>query len=104
RRSRRCARSATTAASNGSGTSTSPPARPASGRAGSATRSWCWRDHPEAVGAAAALRGVGRGGTVSAWAVFGIGAGVSSALMLLLWLVQVRIRDATHVDVGWAYG
>ena len=24
--------------------------------------------------------------------------------MLVLWLVQVRIRDATHVDVGWAYG
>ena len=41
---------------------------------------------------------------MSAWAVFGIGVGVASALMLCLWLVQVRIGDATHVDVGWAYG
>jgi steroid 5-alpha reductase family enzyme len=41
---------------------------------------------------------------VSAWAVLGIGAASASALMLALWLVQVRIRDATHVDVGWAYG
>jgi steroid 5-alpha reductase family enzyme len=41
---------------------------------------------------------------VSAWAVFGIGAGVASGLMLALWLLQVRIGDATHVDVGWAYG
>jgi steroid 5-alpha reductase family enzyme len=24
--------------------------------------------------------------------------------MVVLWLVQLRIRDATHVDVGWAYG
>jgi steroid 5-alpha reductase family enzyme len=41
---------------------------------------------------------------VSAWAVFGIGAVTASVLMLVLWLLQVRIRDATHVDVGWAYG
>ena len=41
---------------------------------------------------------------MSVWAVFGIGAATASALMLALWLVQVRIRDATHVDVGWAYG
>ena len=24
-------------------------------------------------------------------------------MMLALWVVQVRVRDATHVDVGWAY-
>lgn len=24
--------------------------------------------------------------------------------MVVLWLVQLRIGDATHVDVGWAYG
>ncbi len=24
--------------------------------------------------------------------------------MVVLWLVQVRISDATHVDAGWAYG
>lgn len=41
---------------------------------------------------------------MSAWAVFGIGAAVASALMIVLWIVQVRARDATHVDVGWAYG
>lgn len=41
---------------------------------------------------------------MSIWALFGVGAAVASALMAALWLVQVRIRDATHVDVGWAYG
>ena len=41
---------------------------------------------------------------MSVWAVFGIGAAVASGLMIVLWLIQVRIHDATHVDVGWAYG
>lgn len=35
--------------------------------------------------------------------LLGIGAGAVAALMLALWLVQVRIRDASHVDAGWAY-
>lgn len=37
-------------------------------------------------------------------ALIGIGAAVACGLMALLWLVQVRIRDASHVDVGWAGG
>lgn len=37
-------------------------------------------------------------------ALLGIGAAAVSALMLVLWLLQARIRDASHVDVGWAYG
>ncbi len=41
---------------------------------------------------------------MSAWALFGIGVALASFLMFLLWLLQVRIGDATHVDVGWAYG
>jgi steroid 5-alpha reductase family enzyme len=40
----------------------------------------------------------------SPWLLLGIGAGVASTLMLVLWLVELRIGDATHVDVGWAYG
>lgn len=36
--------------------------------------------------------------------LIGIGAAVACGLMLVLWLVQVRIRDASHVDVGWAGG
>ena len=41
---------------------------------------------------------------MSAWSLLAIGAAVASGLMVVLWLVQVRIDDATHVDVGWAYG
>ena len=36
--------------------------------------------------------------------LIGIGAAIACGLMLLLWLVQVRIKDASHVDVGWAGG
>jgi steroid 5-alpha reductase family enzyme len=32
------------------------------------------------------------------------GAVLASAGMAALWLVQVRIRDASHVDVGWSIG
>jgi steroid 5-alpha reductase family enzyme len=42
--------------------------------------------------------------TSSPWILLGIGAVAASVVMIVLWLVQVRIRDATHVDVGWAYG
>ena len=34
--------------------------------------------------------------------LIGIGAAIACGGMVLLWLVQVRIRDASHVDVGWA--
>ena len=36
--------------------------------------------------------------------LIGLGAAIACGLMVLLWLVQVRIRDASHVDVGWAGG
>ena len=36
--------------------------------------------------------------------LIGIGAAIACGLMVLLWLVQVRIKDASHVDVGWAGG
>ena len=36
--------------------------------------------------------------------LLGIGAACAAALMLCLWLLQARIRDASHVDVGWTYG
>ena len=36
--------------------------------------------------------------------LIGIGAAIACGLMVLLWLVQIRIRDASHVDVGWAGG
>ncbi len=38
------------------------------------------------------------------WLLFLIGAAGASALMSTLWLVQLRIGNASHVDVGWAYG
>lgn len=41
---------------------------------------------------------------MSAWALLGVGAAVACALQLALWLLQVRTHDASHVDVGWAYG
>ena len=41
---------------------------------------------------------------MSAWSVFGIGVLVAVGLQLVLWLLQVRIHDASFVDVGWAYG
>jgi steroid 5-alpha reductase family enzyme len=36
--------------------------------------------------------------------LLGIGAAFACAMMALLWLVQVRIGDASHVDVAWAGG
>lgn len=42
--------------------------------------------------------------TSSPWLLLAIGAGSASALMVGLWLIQARIHDASHVDVGWAYG
>lgn len=41
---------------------------------------------------------------MSAWIVFGIGTAVAVAIQLSLWVLQVRIHDASYVDVGWAYG
>ena len=39
----------------------------------------------------------------SPWICLAIGAGTASACMTALWVVQVRTRDATQVDIGWAY-
>jgi steroid 5-alpha reductase family enzyme len=39
-------------------------------------------------------------GTV--WGLLAVGAVLASVSMLALWAVQVRIRDASHVDVAWA--
>jgi steroid 5-alpha reductase family enzyme len=41
---------------------------------------------------------------VSPWALVGIGAGVALGGMAVLWVVEERIKDASHVDVAWAYG
>jgi steroid 5-alpha reductase family enzyme len=38
----------------------------------------------------------------SVWGLLVVGAVVASAAMTLLWVVQMRIHDASHVDVGWA--
>jgi steroid 5-alpha reductase family enzyme len=38
----------------------------------------------------------------SHWIVLAIGAASACAGMAVLWAVQVRIRDASHVDAGWA--
>jgi steroid 5-alpha reductase family enzyme len=40
----------------------------------------------------------------ASWELFLIGWAAAALLMVVLWLIQVRIRDASHVDVGWAYG
>jgi steroid 5-alpha reductase family enzyme len=40
----------------------------------------------------------------SPWLLIGIGAAAASATMILMWIVQLRIGDASHVDVAWAYG
>ncbi|MDQ3672097.1 MAG: DUF1295 domain-containing protein [Actinomycetota bacterium] len=39
-------------------------------------------------------------GTV--WGLVAVGAVLASVVMSLLWALQVRIRDASHVDVAWA--
>ncbi len=38
----------------------------------------------------------------SVWGLLLIGAVLASVAMALLWALQVRIRDASHVDVAWA--
>jgi steroid 5-alpha reductase family enzyme len=40
----------------------------------------------------------------SPWLLLAIGAACAATLMLGLWLLQLRLGDASHVDVGWAYG
>lgn len=38
----------------------------------------------------------------SRWALFGLAVLVCAAIQLVLWLRQLRTRDATAVDAGWA--
>ncbi len=38
----------------------------------------------------------------SVWGLLVVGAILASSAMALMWLIQVRIRDASHVDVAWA--
>jgi steroid 5-alpha reductase family enzyme len=38
----------------------------------------------------------------SVWGLLLVGLVLASSVMALLWYVQVRIRDASHVDVAWA--
>ena len=38
----------------------------------------------------------------SAWGLLLVGGVLASVVMGALWVVQVRIRDASHVDVAWA--
>ena len=38
----------------------------------------------------------------SVWGLLAIGAALASVSMLALWVVQLRRRDASHVDVAWA--
>jgi steroid 5-alpha reductase family enzyme len=38
----------------------------------------------------------------SIWGLLVVGLVLASSVMAVLWVVQVRIRDATHVDVAWA--
>ena len=38
----------------------------------------------------------------SVWGLLVVGAAVASLSMAALWALQVRIRDASHVDVAWA--
>ena len=42
--------------------------------------------------------------TSSPWLLLLVGALSASVLMVALWVIAVRIGDASHVDVGWAYG
>jgi len=39
----------------------------------------------------------------SPWVALAIGAGIAVTSMTVLWVIQVRTRDATLVDIGWAY-
>ena len=38
----------------------------------------------------------------SVWGLLLVGALLASSAMALMWAIQVRIRDASHVDVAWA--
>ncbi len=38
----------------------------------------------------------------SVWGLLLVGLVLASVVMAALWVVQVRIHDASHVDVGWA--
>jgi len=38
----------------------------------------------------------------SLWGLLLVGLVLASSVMAALWYVQVRIRDASHVDVAWA--
>ena len=38
----------------------------------------------------------------SVWGLLLVGAVLASTAMALMWVIQVRIRDASHVDVAWA--
>ena len=38
----------------------------------------------------------------SVWGLLLVGLVLASSVMVVLWYVQVRIRDASHVDVAWA--
>jgi steroid 5-alpha reductase family enzyme len=38
------------------------------------------------------------------WLLWLVGAACASALMVVMWALAVRIGDASHVDVAWAYG
>ncbi len=38
----------------------------------------------------------------SAWGLLVVGAMLASATMVALWVLEVRIRDASHVDAAWA--
>ena len=38
----------------------------------------------------------------SVWGLLLVGLALASSAMVVLWWVQVRLRDASHVDVAWA--
>jgi steroid 5-alpha reductase family enzyme len=38
----------------------------------------------------------------SVWGLLAVGAILASSAMALMWLIQLRRRDASHVDVAWA--
>ncbi len=38
----------------------------------------------------------------SVWGLLVVGAMLASATMVALWALEVRIRDASHVDAAWA--
>ena len=38
----------------------------------------------------------------SVWGLLAVGAILASSAMALMWLIQLRLRDASHVDVAWA--